>query len=924
MKRLVHLIIFLFILSGTGFSQQYLENPSLEGQILMIGPPPGWEVCIPGSTPNVQPGKYAVYLPPSDGITYVGMITRPDFTWEDMHTTYEIPLSKDSCYIFQIDLAFWENLSWTTVDPCLLRVWGSDVSCQKTNLLWQSPPIANEDWLTYEFMIHPDGVDYTDLILEAYFAQMPAYYGYVLLDNIRITRTPYIELGNDTTIAICSNDSIPLDPGGGFAGYLWQDGSTNQVFWVKEEGLYWVKVFNEEGCSYTDSVYVTVPDYVPMGTELLDSTMVCKGQPVIAIVSVVNGIPPYSFEWEDLPDTTGIAVIIADSTRFYNVTVTDHCGYSIQDSIKIIVLPGPDIDLGGDTLICIEGSYTIHAGSGYQQYQWQNGSTDSVLTITEAGTYWVTVTDAFGCSSSDTISITLFPPVYLDIGSDTTLCEGEQLVIHAGPGFVQYVWQDNSSDSVYTASLPGIYWVTVTDLNGCTASDSISLDFLPQPEVFLGNDTVICAGDDFVLDAGEGFISYLWQDNDTSQYYPVTLTGTYSVTVSNGCGEASDAIYIEVLPSPAPDLGADTTICNGQSLVLSPGSFYSYLWQDNTSLPEYTVTSSGEYSVTVTNFYGCSGSDEILVSISDPNVDLGGVNHVCEGDSLVLDAGEGFDEYLWQDNSTGQTLVVYTTGTYSVDVVDQYGCAASGEIDIQWFPEPVADLGSDREICEGDEVVLEGPHGDFSYFWNGMPGGESLAVSTSGNYSLTVMNICDTVTDEVAVTVSPLPLVYLGEDRVIMPGESIQLDAGEGFDEYVWQDGSGNSYFVITENNIDPDNPYYYVEVTEGICKSSDTVEVVVAQVWVPKVITLNGDGDNEIFRADLQRWKGIEKHKMVVFNRWGEKVWESADFVTGWDGKQNGRFVADGTYFWILEVFYGSKEIKQVLKGSLTVLGGE
>ena len=93
-------------------------------------------------------------------------------------------------------------------------------------------------------------------------------------------------------------------------------------------------------------------------------------------------------------------------------------------------------------------------------------------------------------------------------------------------------------------------------------------------------------------------------------------------------------------------------------------------------------------------------------------------------------------------------------------------------------------------------------------------------------------------------------------------------------------------------------------------------------QIWVPKVITPNGDGENDKFRADPESWSGINQHTMQVFNRWGEKVWESTDFETGWDGKQNGKNVAEGTYFWILEVYYGNDNIKQVLKGSLTVLG--
>jgi gliding motility-associated-like protein len=87
-------------------------------------------------------------------------------------------------------------------------------------------------------------------------------------------------------------------------------------------------------------------------------------------------------------------------------------------------------------------------------------------------------------------------------------------------------------------------------------------------------------------------------------------------------------------------------------------------------------------------------------------------------------------------------------------------------------------------------------------------------------------------------------------------------------------------------------------------------------------VITPNGDGSNDYFKPDQKCWQGINQHKMMVFNRWGEKIWESNDFEAGWDGKRNGRYVSDGTYYWILDVYYGPENLKQTLKGSLTVLG--
>lgn len=114
------------------------------------------------------------------------------------------------------------------------------------------------------------------------------------------------------------------------------------------------------------------------------------------------------------------------------------------------------------------------------------------------------------------------------------------------------------------------------------------------------------------------------------------------------------------------------------------------------------------------------------------------------------------------------------------------------------------------------------------------------------------------------------------------------------------------------------------MEVTLGPCLSSDSVIVEFFEVWVPIVITPNDDGLNDVFAPDLSKWEGIRKSHMMVFNRWGEKVWESDQFENGWDARKDGTIVADGTYFWILDVTYGDANLHKVLKGSLTVLKSE
>lgn len=925
MKRRVLLLILSLILFLPVISQDYFLNPSFEGSLMQSGGPPDWDTCSEASTPNVQPYLYGVYLPPSDGNTYLGLLTRVNGTIEDAYTTLNIPLSKDSCYKFEIDLAFWEEMgNYPYVDPIFIRIYGTNETCVKDNILWTSPVIENTDWETSEFMIHNDAFDVTEINIESNFAQSFYYKGYMLLDNIRITRSPDFELGNDTTLTLCNMDSLVLDPGPDFESYVWQDGTTTQTYTVDTSGLYYVEAFNEYGCSWTDSIYVTIEEYLEMESGMIDSTLVCEGQEVTITATVLNGAEPYTYEWMTLPDTTESVTVIVDSTMYYPVIITDECGFTFLDSIKIVMINSPDINLGPDTLICpVGGEYTLDAGFGYSEYLWQDGSTETVYTLNESGIYWVEVTSPFGCVARDSILIDLFPPVPLNLGNDTTLCIGELVTFYAGDEFIEYVWQDNSTESDFTTDITGLYWVIVIDENGCQASDSIYADFLPLPNANIGPDTSICAGDEVLLNAGDGFVSYQWQNSDTTQYMMATEGGWYWVEVDNGCGVDTDSVYVEAYPSPAINLGSDTTLCEGESLTLDVGNSYaSYLWQDNTFSSSYYVYESGYYSITVTNYYGCAGSDEIIVDIGSPEISLGPDSSICYHDSIYLRPGDDFTFYQWQDGSNASSYHVTSSGIYSVYVADEFGCSDEDNVEIILVWPPEVDLGEDQILCSGESLTLEAPIGPYSYFWNGEEGTATFKVTTGGECIVQLLNMCGDANDSVFIEEIETPEVYLGQDVLLNPDESIELDAGAGFENYLWQDGSVNQFLLVTSDNINLIDPNYYVEVSTGPCIGSDTVEVILFIVELPAVFTPNNDGKNDLFLPMDQSWNGVTSHYISIFNRWGEQVWESDHLEDGWDGKQNGKIVADGTYFWVLELYYGPDNIKQVQKGTVTVLG--
>ncbi|MEZ5148316.1 MAG: hypothetical protein R2759_14935 [Bacteroidales bacterium] len=134
-----------------------------------------------------------------------------------------------------------------------------------------------------------------------------------------------------------------------------------------------------------------------------------------------------------------------------------------------------------------------------------------------------------------------------------------------GGGFTSYLWFDNSSGQTVTLSDPGIYWVTVSDQNGCSTTDSVQVNYSPAVVVNLGPDTTVCMGDNYNLSPGNGFVSYEWQNGANTSFYTITQSGTYWVYVTDiyGCS-GSDTVNIQVQPSPALELGADTTICDGQ------------------------------------------------------------------------------------------------------------------------------------------------------------------------------------------------------------------------------------------------------------------------------------------------------------------------------------------------------------------------
>ncbi len=348
--------------------------------------------------------------------------------------------------------------------------------------------------------------------------------------------------------------------------------------------------------------------------------------------------------------------------------------------------------LGHDTTLCAGNALTLTATTPEATYLWQDGSTDSTFLATATGTYWVHI--FLPCDTlRDTIQVTMAPSQQtFDLGNDTGICAGNTVLLDATVLGATYLWQNGSTNSTFTASTSGTYWVQVTAASCGPADDTIHITVgSSSATINLGNDSSICPGSTLVLDASTTGATYLWQDGATGATYTVSNSGMYWVHVALSCDTLRDTIQVAVgIPPPAIDLGNDTGLCSGNVLLLDatvPGG--TYLWQNGATGPTLTVSSGGLYWVRV--FLPCDTlTDSIRVHTHVPitDLDLPDSLFLCPGQSQTLTAHSPTNAYVWSGGQTTASITVGDTGTYHVTTVDSCGQTISDSCVVAYVAGP--------------------------------------------------------------------------------------------------------------------------------------------------------------------------------------------------------------------------------------------
>jgi hypothetical protein len=325
-------------------------------------------------------------------------------------------------------------------------------------------------------------------------------------------------------------------------------------------------------------------------------------------------------------------------------------------------------------------------------------------------------------------------------------------------------------------------------------------------------------------------------------------------------------VTINVNPLPVVDLGPDSVICTGTALNLDAGNTgASYVWSTQEITQIINVTTTGSYEVVVTDQNNCSGSDEVVVTVSDlldPVIVADGPVIFCNGDSVTLDAGIPGSDYMWSNGETTQTITVTDPGLYEVVVTDQYGCGGTDDeiVTILQLPNAVIQPTGPIAICDGDTATLTVSNTFANYEWS--PGGASttsIEVWQSGSYTVTVTdpnNGCVATSDEVVVTVNTTntPTIVASGATEFCAGQSVSLSVEPGpYNSYLWTSGSTTPSIVVIETG------YYGVTVVDanGCTDSTLVGDPQYVEVWDPNPITAQ-QGDSIVVTNgpfELYQW---------------------------------------------------------------------
>lgn len=765
--------------------------------------------------------------------------------------------------------------------------------------------------------------------------------GFIIRDTINIDIPNLFMHPQDDTAGICNDDSLLLNVSTGNS-FVWDDGSTQSNKYASKMGKYLVTI-TEGSCSFVDSIYIeeiTEPSWAQ------SDTIVCEGNNVD--INLNYGFNPDSVIWDNAQNQDNqIIKVISDTnliSTYYKSAGSKSCIYI--DSFNI-TLKTQEIISDTNINVCIGDSAILKINGSFSQHLWNNGNNNNSIIVSDSGTYSAELRDSLNCPFIAKYQLDFHPDQlsWNPNTSDASCFNNTDGSIHMNLSFasmIQLNWSNgvNTNIDSLTNLQAGKYDVTITDNNGCLRDTSFVITMPNDIAVSYTTNSPSCYGDtsgsiNIHFTGGTQPYSITWNNGSIDTNINNIAAGIYNFQMldfnqctSSGSVSLSQPDSIKILNQSIQYL-----LCTGDSNAsisakASGGSApFNYSWSNNTTDTVIYQLSSGNYSLTITDsllcnkivYYQIPEPDNIKYSFS--------ANDICYGDTIFLsgvDSQNVIQSWQWQIDtlSLNGQITFYkpldsSQKTISLIVTDNSSCTDSDSAIINIFSLPDPTISGDSMLCEGEQIVLS-LNDAKSYNWspsNGLDNNTNSqviaepSINTRYHITITDQNSC-TDTGSIMIIVFPIPAVQLGDDQTIDKGQSIILSASGG-DSYTWSPLDGIEYINDSTVSVSPSiTTSYKLIVNNNGCENEDEIIVSImdynVKIAIPKAFTPDGDGINDQIQVYT---KGLKEYELLIFNRWGQVIFESKDANQAWDGTFNNIELEVETYTYIIRALSENNE---------------
>ncbi len=687
--------------------------------------------------------------------------------------------------------------------------------------------------------------------------------------------------------------------------YLWSNGQTLSNLTAVQAGTYSVTITDANNCTSTASVTIVAP--VTIIANITNPTNVsCNGgSNGTATVTVNGGTTPYAYSWNTIPTQT-LATASGLTVGEYIITVTDSHQCITTATVTItepIILSATGTSTNTSCYHVSNGTANISVTGGTipYSYSWSNGSVTQGITDASAGTYTVSISDAHSCLT--TVNVTIVDPIQLVVStvSVTNLsCYGgsdgqTSVIAEGGTPPLTYSWSTNPSwnQTSMTNLHSGDVVVTVIDSKSCIVAHTITLTAPQQINNAPAPDVTICKGGSATLSmvtmGGVLPYTYHWDtgENTSSIHISPEINTNYScyVTDGNNCVGATQSITVSVLPPVQLDaITYDNSICPGDSVEIHLNA--------SNGIPPYLLSLS-DGTIISTPYYASPTHTEII-------------------------------HFIVKDKCHSEDTASLVANVYSVPLIhitaDKYtGCS------------PLMVNFHETSLNEGQTYIWSFDNEDENNLSFSKNPSHMFDIAGSYDVILTVTSvngckITNTLKD--FILVHPLPdarFVYNPTiPKIITPEVEFTNLSGGNVENY-WSFGDGDSSLEINPEHVYKTIGEYEVVLIVWSDKGcSDTTKQLVKEqdyntLYAPTAFSPDGDGKNDIFYL---YGSGIMEgtFKLMIYDRWGEKIFESNDIQKGWNGTMGGKKVKTGSYVWlaVFKDFFGNGK---TVTGKVTVI---